>query len=215
MQPLYDNLLVKVASETNDKMKVGSLELFIPQGRFLTNQDGAPVQAQTKGVVVQIPLGLYECAHIMPEAKVGDTVYFHYNSISKDSLAISGYGEDIVYRIPYSMIFCVVREGCIIPIGSRVFCEPYYDKDVKEIEHEGVTMKVREKNGIIIETNASHDLTKAKLAHIGSPNVGAKKLACSSGDIVWYEKDADFPNEIEGKKLFVMKQEDLIMYEKV
>lgn len=204
MVPEYDCLLVRVESETREK--IGGL--YIPQGRFVTNVDGPPVQAQTVGYVVATPQHLYECSHIVPEVEVGDKVHVHFNAINGDSAMTVKHGDTTLYLIPYSMIFCAVRNGKIIMIGGRVLCEAIYESD--EVK-DGKRVATTKRKGIIIPNK--HSLFKARLSHIGTPCVGDPTLPCKSGDVVYYEVDSDFENEIEGKKYFVMRQENLIAYE--
>jgi co-chaperonin GroES (HSP10) len=208
MQTINDYLLVKVESELVETNESG---LYMPDG-FVPN--GVPKTKQTKGVVVALPKRMYECSHIAPELEVGDKVYFHYNSIGQDSRVLVEYSAPLTYSISYSMIFCAVRNGNIIPIGGRVLCEKYYDPDVVWENVNGAVIPVKmNKIGIITEINVKHSPFKAILRHIGTPPLGQAKPDVKEGDIVYYEKDADFENVIEGKEYLVMMQENLIMKE--
>lgn len=208
MQPINDYILVKVESELVETNEKG---IYMPDG-FLPN--GIPKTKQTKGVVVALPRGLYECSDIFPEIEAGDTVYFHYNSIGPESRMLVEYSAPLTYSIPYSMIFCAVRNGQIIPIGGRVLCEKHYDADVVWEEVNGHSIPVRmNKIGIITEMNVKHSPHKAILKFIGNPLRGQQKKDVQPGDMVYYEKDADFENTIEGREYLVMTQENLIAKE--
>lgn len=204
VQVILDNVLVKVESEVNNTRN----GLYIPDG-FLPS--GPPPSKVTTGIVVGVPLGMYEYSEIVPEVQVGDRVYFHYNAISEMSRVLLEYSQDYDHSIPYSMIFCAVRNGEIIMIGSRVLCEKYYDPDITFEEINGVVIPVKKsKSGIIMEMNVKHNPHKAVLRHIGNPLRGQKRVDARPGDLVYYEKDADFENTIEGREYLCMKQENLL-----
>ena len=60
---------------------------------------------------------------ISQEVVAGDVVYFHYNSLPNKDNAFILDGK-LVYKIDYQDIFCVVRDGEIIPIGGWLLVEP-------------------------------------------------------------------------------------------
>ena len=185
-------------------VKHGSLELYVD-----------PLFKKRKvisGIVEVIPDRLdYGFDRIVPEVQVGDLLYFHYNSLDEDSVIPGTQG---LYTIPYDQAFCSVRNGEIIMIGGRVLCLPWYDPNVKNIDVDGNKVKARVTNsGIITEINIGHDLQKSVLAHIGTPLIGDPVLPVQKGDEVYYIKDGDFENTIEGVTYFCMFQEDLLMAE--
>lgn len=217
LQPIYDNVLIRVESEVNDRLQSG---IYIPDGAYDPDKVkpehvGHSRSKRTSGTVVALPMAMYEFRNIPSEIKVNDTAYFHYNAIGDLSRILLEYSKKPDHVIPYTMIFCVVRDGEIIPIGGRVLCEKVYDGDVEEIETEGgkKITALKSKSGIIMDINVKHSPYKARVTHIGTPVLGAPMLHVKPGDIVYYEKDSDFVNEIEGKEYFVMKQENLLMKE--
>ena len=71
----------------------------------------------------------------------------------------------------------------------------------------------KSKSGIIMEMNVKHNPHKAILRHIGNPLRGHKKPDVAIGDLIYYEKDADFENTIEGREYLCMRQDNLLMIE--
>lgn len=191
-----DRVVVRVDSEYKEKLTHGNLELEVSE-TFAPFNKNKHTFAQTKAEIIAI------CdkrsGGLPVDVKVGDIVYFHFNAINRDSRLDEM--DDKIHHILYDHLFCTVDEGQIRMINSRVLCEPLYE--------EGVEDGVRTKNGLVVEVNVGHDPKRAVLRHIGNPlEVDAKP-----GDIVHYEKNADFENWIEGKKYFVMFQDDLIAVE--
>jgi co-chaperonin GroES (HSP10) len=223
VRAIVNSVLVKVDWEIKREMQYGSLKLAINPIEGKQNDSYDPTgHRQTCGVVVSTPLGYddhFLISRIHKDLVVGDKVYFHYNSIDEDTrIEIDG---DTLYYVPYDMIFCAIRDGEPYMIGGRVLCEPYYDKDLVEIEHLGTKIRAKiSPSGLVTtvtgwnpDSEDGHNLSKAVLAYIGKPLIGDNELPVKKGDVVYYLKNADFENYIEGKKYFVMMQEDLIMKE--
>jgi co-chaperonin GroES (HSP10) len=206
-KPVFNHLLVRVKSEKANRVKLGALELEIAGIDYNTD---ASAYAQTMGEVLSVPRAMskgipYE--YIEPEVQIGDEVVLHYNAITED--AEVEYNNEKFYMVPYEYIFCAFRNGQMIMIGGRVLCEAVYEEGA--VEEDGMMVKKSE-SGIITDINVKHDLKKAFLSQIGTPLKGAPALPVVAGDEVWYPKDADFENTINGKKYFCMVQEDLLMY---
>lgn len=205
-QPIYDHILVKVEQEKKSVIKHGELELIAAGQEY--NPD-MRVFAITEGLCVNVPRGMskgipYE--YIVPEVEIGDIVVLHFNSIDEDSKVETNKG--VFYLVPYEYVFAVIRDSEIVVIGGRVLCLPLYDDAVEE---DGMMVR-KTGSGIITEINVKHDFKRAILSHIGTPLKGSKELPVKAGDMIWYPKDADFENEVQGKTYFCMTQEDILMY---
>lgn len=191
-----DRVVVRVKSEYKEKLTHGSLELEVSES-FAPFAKRKDTFAQTYGEIIAI------CdkrtGGLPVEVEVGDKVYFHFNAINANSRLDAM--DDKIHHILYDHLFCAVRDGNIVMLNSRVLCEPLYE--------EGVENGVRTKNGLVVEINVGHDSKRAVLRHIGNP----PEVDAKPGDIVHYEKNADFENIIEGTKYFVMFQDDLIAVE--
>jgi co-chaperonin GroES (HSP10) len=183
-------------------------------GIHFENEIDRSIGAQRTGKVIALPLGISDhpfLKAIQEEVQVGDILYFHFNSIHPDSRVELDINEKPYYLVNMENIFCLVRNGEIIMYGGRVLAEPLYDADVEDV----LGMNIRKTNsGIISEINVGHNFKKARLAHIGKPLKGAEKLDARAGDIIYYAKDADFINVIEGKTYFCMIQEDILLVER-
>lgn len=202
MRAAYGTLIVKSPGVYNHYVKHGSLTLYVdplfkPGHRRVTS-----------GEVHSIPAGVPDYMKIVPEAQVGDKIYFHYNALSEDSLIP---GSDGLFTIPYDMVFCVVRNGEIIPLAGKILAEKAYDDDVVDLEIGGEIKKVKmSPSGIVIEVNCKHSEKFATLSHIGTPMIGQERPSVKVGDKIVYIKDGDFVNTIEGREYFVMNQTDIL-----
>lgn len=209
IQPVYDKVLVEVESEwkTEHVTKSGAI------GIAFENDIDRLSGAIRKGKVVAVPRGIsdhYYLKMVQDSPQVGDTLYFHFNAILPDRRIDLDLYSKPLYLIGMDNIFAMVRNGDVIMFGSRILTEPVYDDDV-EYDH-GIRVR-KTKSGIISEINVRHNLKKARLTHIGNPLKNEKQPDIAIGDVIFYDKDADFENEVEGKNYFCMMQEDILMKE--
>lgn len=212
IQPLLDSILVEVESEWKGEILTKSGVV----GIVFENDIERAVGAQRKGTIVAVPRGVSPTHHYLSQVKidlkVGDTVYFHFNSITSGSrVDIAEFFNEKYYTVPVDQLFVVVRDGKIMPFGDRVLCEQIIEDDVVTLD-DGMKVKMT-KSGIITTINVGHDAKRATLVYMGSPLFGANPLDVVAGDIVVYDQDADFENEVEGKKYFCMIVDDLLMKE--
>lgn len=64
---------------------------------------------------------------IYPEVQEGDLIYFKWPVLNnKQNLMASTRTEpkEFLFKVPYDMIICVVRDGKIIPVGSHILVDP-------------------------------------------------------------------------------------------
>lgn len=208
LQPVYDKVLVEVESNSEwlHEVKTKSGVIAVAFENDLDRRAGAV----RKGKVVALPCAIsqhYILKNVQDKVEIGDLVYLHFNAITPDNRIDL---EKPYFLVCMENIFCIVRNGEIIMYAGRVLAEPIFDEDVQDLG--GLKVKKTDA-GVIKELNVTHNFKKAKLAHIGNPLAPAKKTNVSPGDIIYYEQDADFENEIEGKKYFCMVQEDIQMKE--
>jgi len=209
IRPVYDKVLVEVESEWRNELITKSGVIGVAFENDVDRSSGA----QRKGTVVALPRATsnhYITSRITERLMIGDTVYFHFNSIKEHSRVQLNPSDKPSYLVNLSSIFCIVRAGKILMHGGRVLCEPVFDSDV--VDEGGIKVR-KTKSGIISEINVGHNIKRARLAHIGNPLKGDIRVMASPGEEVYYDKDADFENEIEGKRYFCMMQEDLLMVE--
>ena len=208
-----NNILIKAEKVYSDQISYKSLKLYVDPLYDPTNH------STTFGEVVGVPDGMSQSHHIhkfiIPEVKVGDRVYFHYNAMivaSEEKYKLKDNDGNDVYSIPYEFIFCSVRSEKIIMIGGRVLCETIECGEDIGLGVGTIKGKVS-KGGIVTEINTSHNLNKATIAHIGTPMKNEPDLGVKAGDVIWYEKNADMEYKIEGKSYLCMRQEDLMILE--
>jgi co-chaperonin GroES (HSP10) len=194
--PVKDRFLVSAPSEWNDEIQGKHGIVGVAAVNNIDRSEGA----QRWGIVVAIPLGLSDCFKDREPIQVGDKLYLHFNAIWEET-RVQFCEEQPLWSIHVEDIFCIVRDGKIIMYGDRVFCEPIYDDDVVVEDN----LRVRKsRSGLITEINVGHNLRKARVAHVN------RDCAAQVGEVVIYEKDADFENIVEGKTYFCMCNEDIL-----
>lgn len=131
----------------------------------------------------------------------GDTVYFHYNETDHEHT----HPEDkLIYYISKHRLFCFSRKGKLTMLNNFALCKPYYGEDVTESTENGVIIRDRVKNGIIVEPDVKPDDRWATLKYTNKED-----LKPYIGKLVYRAESTNFENKIEGEDLFVM-EDDLI-----
>lgn len=202
MKVSSQKIIIRADDIYNYWAKHGSLTLYV---------DPAFKPGQRKvitGEVVDVCDQMEPWNTIAPEVKVGDKLYFHYNSLKEDSAIPDKKG---LWVIDYDTVFCAVRDGRIIMIGGRILAEAMFDEDIVEIEVDGFNHKAKlTKSGLVKELDPGHNLTKARLAFIGTPKIGEQPVNIKPGDVFYYINNGDFKNHIEGRDYFVMYQDEIL-----
>lgn len=153
---------------------------------------------------------------IEPEVEIGDKLYFKWRVYytKNNFVAQSGDGKMFVYKVPYDHIYCAVRNGVIIPIGSHVLIEPELEKleDILEPTY----FPFNDENGKPVERPKS-EWIRTKLfpenkdrqgvvAHVGSPMKG-EECHLKPGDRIIYKNALKSLITIEGKKYIILRQD--------
>jgi co-chaperonin GroES (HSP10) len=120
--------------------------------------------------------------------QAGDKLYVNYGVLMDLNNCIEHDGEEY-WMVDYYMALAVVRDGKIIPVGNHVLIEP--------IEEE-VTSSL-----IIPEMAKKKILTRGIVYSSNDPEIPV-------GRTVSFEERGMFENEIEGKKLFVMYNSNIL-----
>jgi co-chaperonin GroES (HSP10) len=148
-----------------------------------------------------------ESFEIEKEVQIGDIIYFHYLTTSDETNCI--YGN--YYKVPYYWIFCVVRSGNILPIGSWTLCETVVEEDFNTVEVGGQKIEaITSASGLVIGINKKPSTKFARLSHIGRPLVGTDELKIGKGALVILNKNSNFKNTIEGKEYYTVRQGDIL-----
>jgi co-chaperonin GroES (HSP10) len=199
-----NTVVVEVGASMDDTVQFGNLKLHI-------DPEFNPTQyARIYGRVIAVPEGKAyneESFEIEKEVQVGDLIYFHYLTTSDETNCI--YGN--YYKVPYYWIFCVVRSGNILPIGSWTLCEQVVEEDFNTVDVGGHKVEaIISASGLVIGINKKPSTKFARLAHIGKPLVGADELKVSQGSLVFLNKNSNFKNTIEGKEYYTVRQGDIL-----
>jgi len=199
-----NTVVVEVGASMDDTVQFGNLKLHI-------DPEFNPTQyARIYGRVIAVPEGKAyneESFEIEKEVQVGDIIYFHYLTTSDETNCI--YGN--YYKVPYYWIFCVVRSGNILPIGSWTLCETVVEEDFNTVEVGGQKIEaITSASGLVIGINKKPSTKFARLSHIGRPLVGTDELKIGKGALVILNKNSNFKNTIEGKEYYTVRQGDIL-----
>lgn len=203
-QAPVNTVIVEVGSALEDTYTYGSLTINI-------DPEFNPTQyARIYGRVIAVPEGkVYATTgqEIEKDVEVGDIIYFHYLTTSDETNCIHGN----YYKVPYYWIFCSVRAGSIIPIGSWTLCEKIVEETFNEVEVNGVKIQATmSQSGLVTGVAKTPSVKYAKLAHIGKPLVGINALDATQNDVVILEKNSNFVNTVEGKEYYTVQQEYIL-----
>lgn len=154
------------------------------------------------------------------ETKSGDTVYFHYLTLSASTyLGRDDEGLEL-YRCAYDQIFCIVREGEIRMVNGWVAVTPLQDDSYQEVEIDELDIFNRKigtrtervkmnESGIIYDMNDEPIFRHGTLSMRGvAPD--HKDYEVAVGDTLIYSDFSEFKNTIEGKEYYLMKLWDVV-----
>jgi co-chaperonin GroES (HSP10) len=138
---------------------------------------------------------------ISAEIQVGDKAYIHYNTFLRTENYISTLDA---WKVAYEDVFCVVRDGEIIPIGGWCLVEP----ELRKVDTGIFDTKITLEDGTILgEDIILKSETSGTLAHIGTPRKGwTFDPPLIQGDKVAFSDHDAFENTIEGKAYYCMLQ---------
>lgn len=204
MKAIKDHIWVSYPKTYKDEIKQGGLVLwkdtsYKPEWNVI--QHGTVVQP-SQGI------SMFENKNIIDESQVGDKIYFNY-AIPSSGDEFHGEGDGRCMRVPLWAIYCIVRDGQIIPFGSHVFTKAIYEEH-EEFEVDGKTVRGRVRNGLVVSVDVTHDKRYTRVVHIGTPLEGEEDLGIVKDEVVVMESECDNEIEIEGQKFFVMKQENIL-----
>ena len=142
------------------------------------------------GEVVAIPARNPKIADdFVHNVQVGDKLYFNFGVVMDESNRLL-YEEEEYWVVDYFMALAVVRDGKIIPVGEHILIEPI-EEEVKSssIIIPELARKRMTTNGVVFASNDDQ---------------------IPEGSTVMFEERGMFENTIEGKKLFVMFNENIL-----
>ena len=142
------------------------------------------------GTVVAVPArNQFITDDFVHNVQVGDKIYINYGVIIDESNMIEHDGKEY-WLVDYFMALAVVRDGQVLPVGEHILIEPMEE----EVKHDFLVIPDMVKKKV---------LTRGKVFSSNDPEI-------PNGSIVSFEDRGMFENEIEGKKLFVMFNSNIL-----
>lgn len=158
---------------------------------------------------------------IAPEVEIGMKIHFKWRTLfARKNLIAETKGKDgrqWIYKVPYDQIYCGVKDGEIIPIGSHVFIDPVLESWDEILLPTYSHIKDKEGKPIIkpksqwIQTKSAPS-QKDRLGivrHIGTPLRGDVRHL-EVGDKVLYKPNLKSMITVEGAKYFIMLQDMIV-----
>lgn len=160
---------------------------------------------------------------VSQDLQIGDRIYFHFNTIvMRNCVKEEGVHPNRTwyFKVSYEQILCAVRDGKIIPISSYVLVDPDFESwdDILV----PVMSLLKDADGNFIPKPKDQWLQKkvqpeykyltAYVRHVGSP-LNGDKCEIEAGQKIWYRRNADWMNTIEGKDYFAIRQRHIVAKE--
>lgn len=198
MRTLKDIFFVKVDKRFNDTFKLGEKELFLD-----TDFDKYR-HARQYGVITSVPHRItpknyldiqktgedYEQGFYYDTPLViGDKVYFHHFVAGNDESQFT-INDEKVFMCHYEQMYCVVRDGEIIPLERNMFCSQIMEDEKNYQKSIG---------GIILFTKPNPEPIK-NYAKVEFLSEKCMEFGLRMGDTIIHKNDADYDITIEGTK---------------
>lgn len=158
---------------------------------------------------------------MLPEVQIGDRVYCAWTQIfdQRNMIAKAPDGKSFIFKISYDCIYCVVREGKIIPIGSHILVDPVFDAWESQLKPtyypfngpDGKPAVRPKKEWMQVKVHERHRDREGIIAHIGSPLKG-ERCALKKGMKILYRPKLQNLLDIEGGKYFILRQNQVMLY---
>jgi co-chaperonin GroES (HSP10) len=121
--------------------------------------------------------------------EVGDKLYLNYGVIVDETNCLEYDGKEY-WQVDYFQALAAVRDGKVYPVGQHILIEPIVEE---------VTSNVI----VIPEMSRKKIVNRGKVYASNDPSI-------PEGATVSFEEMGMFENEIEGKKLFVMYNSNIL-----
>ena len=187
--PLNDCVFVQREKNTKDEVEVGGKKLFVDTSWY--EYDHVIQHATVRYVPKRISSYFKTEMELLP----GDKVYCHHFIADKKNI-IEIYDEKLS-RMNYGMLYVRVRDGKVHMLADWVLVEIVKDKEEELKTNSGIWLKTQEEK--------KEQIGKVKYVNSKSIDDGFKP-----GDTVMFIKDADYEMEVEGEKLYRMRNQDIL-----
>ena len=243
MKPFSNYVIFRTDTMFNDKVQFEGLKgetlvldpSFDPQRHVRTYGEVVSLPAQlTKRPIMQehrgspapsdsSPYSYKYVSDVSEELQIGDRIYFHFNTITmKNCVKEEGEHPNRVwyFKVSYEQIVCAIRNGQIIPISSYVLVDPDFE-NWDDILVPTYTMLKDEQGNFIPKpkeqwiqkkVRPEYKYLTAFVRHVGTPLKG-DKCEIEVGQKIWYRRNADWMNTIEGKDYFAIRQRHIVAKE--
>ena len=187
--PLNDCVFVYREKNTKDEVQAGETKLFIDTSWY--EYDHVIQHATVKYVPKRISSYFKTDMELAP----GDKVYCHH-FIADEKNIIEIHGEKLS-KLNYGMLYARVRDNKVHMLSDWVLVEIVKDKEEE----------LKTKSGIWIKNEKEKKEQIGKIKYVNSKSIidGFKP-----GDTVMFIKDADYEMEVEGEKLYRMRNQDIL-----
>lgn len=179
-----NKILITVEKRFNDEVDFNGGKLWVdPTYRPEWN-------AIPHGEVVAVPENPPSISEdFVCNVKVGDKLYFNYLVVTDDNNRLLVDGKEY-WMVDYYHALALVRDGKVIPVGEHILIEPI----IEEMKNDFIIIPDSVKKVVKTEGKvfASNDTEIPVGAHVG------------------FEDRGMFENEIEGNKLFVMFNSNIL-----
>lgn len=128
-------------------------------------------------------------------AQAGDRAYVHYDCLNPEFFA-GKFKDHYIYYIRYDNVICVVRRGAILMCAGHTLVKPLIDSMEDS----------RTASGIYTAPTDKPRYLQGILHHVDPKN----KYGLTAGSHIYYENNADWENEVEGEKYYVIKDRDIM-----
>ncbi|MFO0447616.1 MAG: hypothetical protein ACK52I_02810 [Pseudomonadota bacterium] len=194
--------------------EVVSLPVYLTKRPVTQEHRGTPPYSQ------ESPFEYRFVSDISKDIEVGDRIYFHFNTIcQKNFVRVEGQHPNRTwyYKVAYDQVLCAVRKDKIIPIASYVLCDPDFESwddilvpvrsDIKGPDGEYI-LKPKDQ-WIQTKVKPEYKYLTAFVKYVGKPFNG-DKCEIEVGQKVWYRRNADWMNKVEGRDYFAIRQRHIV-----
>jgi len=133
------------------------------------------------------------------ELQSGEKVYFHHFVMDERfQQKINDVENDKTYKAHVDQVYCVVRDGKIVMLQDFIFVEPVLEPEENYKTKSGLLLKPEpeklEREGIVRHVNEFSEDCEVRV-----------------GDRVFFEKGCNYEMEVEGKKYYRMRNENVLL----
>lgn len=179
-------IIVSIENKFNDKTESG---IYIDTS--YKPEHHVVITGKVEAVAKRLPKD-FQADGFYDTVKPGDKLYFHYLVLLDDDNKI--HLDKDYYMVDYFQALATVRGGKIYPVGEHILIEPIVEEVTSSL--------------IIPDSAKKKETNRGRVFASNDPEI-------PEGSVVEFEPIGKFENEIEGKKLYVMYNSNILAkYEK-